>query len=260
MDVSPVLEHERPDAEPLETEPQDGPLVASPADDAPSHDAAATDGLPDMPLVFIGEALLPLTAALESLLFVADKPVEPAQLARALQIGVEQVEAGLALLAHELVAAGRGLRLQVQGTRVRLVSRPDAARAIEEFLHLDLSTRLSGPALETLAVVAYRQPVTRAQIEAVRGVDCGAVLRTLVQRGLVEEVGRLEGVGRPYLYGITEHFLHHFGLMALSELPPLPEADHTLLAAVSDAALDGIAASPVGDAVEAADDAPRQLA
>ncbi|MGL4651796.1 MAG: SMC-Scp complex subunit ScpB, partial [Caldilineaceae bacterium] len=80
--------------------------------------------------------------------------------------------------------------------------------------------------------------------EAVRGVDCGAVMRTLVQRGLVEEVGRLEGVGRPYLYGITEHFMHHFGLMALSELPPLPEADHDLLTAVSDAALDGMTALP----------------
>jgi segregation and condensation protein B len=190
-------------------------------------------------VVFAGEAFMPLPAALESLLFVADKPVEPAQLARALKLSAEQVEAGLVQLAQELVNGHRGLRLQVQGNRVRLVSRPDAARAIEEFLHLDLSTRLSGPALETLAVVAYRQPVTRAQIEAVRGVDCGAVMRTLMQRGLVEEVGRLEGVGRPYLYGITEHFMHHFGLTALSDLPPLPEAEHELLAAISEAALDG---------------------
>lgn len=190
------------------------------------------------PLVFAGESFMSLTAALESLLFVADKAVEPAQLARALLLSVEQVEAGLVLLARTFVEGDRGVRLQVQGARVRLVSRPDAAPAIENFLHLDLATRLSGPALETLAVVAYRQPVTRAQIEAVRGVDCGAVLRTLVQRGLVEEVGRLEGIGRPFLYGITEHFMHHFGLTALSDLPPLPEADHALLNGISDAALE----------------------
>ena len=152
---------------------------------------------------------------------------------------VAQLEAEKETLLAQLVDNERGLRLQVQGARVRLVSRPDAARAIEDFLHLDLSTRLSGPALETLAVVAYRQPVTRAQVEAVRGVDCGAVLRTLMQRGLVDEVGRMEGVGRPYLYGITEHFMHHFGLTALSDLPPLPDAENELLEAVSDAALDG---------------------
>lgn len=230
MDVSPVLDEER-----LEEE------QSAEALDEQAEGDIAPDGadLPAMPLVYIGEALLPLTAALESLLFVADKAVEPAQLSRALQIPVEQVEEGLALLAHQLVDAQRGVRLQVQGARVRLVSRPDAARAIEDFLHLDLSSRLSGPALETLAVVAYRQPMTRAQIEAVRGVDCGAVLRTLLQRGLVEEVGRLEGVGRPFLYGITEHFMHHFGLTALSDLPALPEPEQDLLAAVSDAALDG---------------------
>ncbi|MGL4647999.1 MAG: SMC-Scp complex subunit ScpB, partial [Caldilineaceae bacterium] len=173
----------------------DGVDIAALTEDAEAGQGSLSHPEPaEAPVVFAGEEFMPLTAALESLLFVADKAVEPAQLARALQIGVEQVEAGLALLAHELVGGARGIRLQVQGTRVRLVSRPDAARAIESFLHLDLSTRLSGPALETLAVVAYRQPVTRAQIEAVRGVDCGAVMRTLLQRGLVEEVGRLEGV------------------------------------------------------------------
>lgn len=212
---------------------------AAPGEEAAPEDSVVAPAALDAPVIFAGEAFMPVTAALESLLFVADKPVEPEQLARALQISVEQVEAGLALLAQELVDNERGLRLQVQGARVRLVSRPDAARAIEDFLHLDLSTRLSGPALETLAVVAYRQPVTRAQVEAVRGVDCGAVLRTLMQRGLVDEVGRMEGVGRPYLYGITEHFMHHFGLTALSDLPPLPDAENELLEAVSDAALDG---------------------
>lgn len=183
-------------------------------------------------LVEAGGVTMSLSAALESLLFVADKPVGPEQLARALRLPVEIVEAGLRRLADELAHGGRGMRLQVQQEKVRLVTRPDAAAAIEEFLNLDLTTRLSGPALETLAVIAYRQPVTRAQIEAVRGVDCGGVLRTLGQRGLVEEVGRLEAVGRPILYGITEQFMHHFGIMNLDELPPLEAGDRDLLAAV----------------------------
>lgn len=188
----------------------------------------------DRTIVLAGEAFMPLGAALESLLFVADKPVEAAQLARALRIQPEAVEVGLAELAAALVDNQRGLRLLEQAGRYRLVTRPDVAAAVEEFLNLELSTRLSGPALETLAVIAYRQPVTRAQIEAVRGVDCGGVLRTLVQRGLVEEVGRLEGLGRPIVYGITEQFMHHFGLTNLHELPPLPLADADLLAALAE--------------------------
>ena len=192
---------------------------------------------------------MPLAAALESLLFVADKPVDATQLARALRIQPEAVEVGLAQLAAALLDNQRGLRLLEQGGHYRLVTRPDAAAAVEEFLNLDLSTRLSGPALETLAVVAYRQPATRAQIEAVRGVDCGGVLRTLVQRGLVEEIGRLEGLGRPIVYGITEQFMHHFGLTNLHELPPLPDADAELLATLADAAdMSGTPAAPATSA------------
>ena len=98
-------------------------------------------------------------------------------------------------------------------------------RLVEAFLNLDATTRLSGPALEALAVIAYRQPVTRAQIEAVRGVDCSGVLRSLQQRGLIEEVGRLDAPGRPVLYGVTDLFMQHFGLMGLSELPPLGQTE-----------------------------------
>lgn len=180
-------------------------------------------------LVAAGNTFMPLSAALESLLFVSDKPVDPADLARTLGVQVEVVVDGLHRLANELVERDRGLRVQFQGQNVRLITRPDAAQAIEEYLNLDLTTRLSGPALETLAVIAYRQPVTRAQIEAVRGVDCGGVLRTLQQRGLVDEIGRLEGVGRPILYAITEEFMHHFGLLRLDDLPPLSEPEVTLL-------------------------------
>jgi segregation and condensation protein B len=180
-------------------------------------------------LVAAGNTFMPLSAALETLLFVSDKAVNPLDMARTLGVQVEVVLDGINRLADELVARDRGLRVQFQGQNVRLITRPDAAQAIEEFLNLDLTTRLSGPALETLAVIAYRQPITRAQIEAVRGVDCGGVLRTLQQRGLVDEVGRLEAVGRPILYAITEEFMHHFGLLRLDDLPPLTEPETALI-------------------------------
>lgn len=198
----------------------------------PAHDHPANppaDGQDDTPAgegapearVLVGDADLPLLTVLESLLFVADRPVSVEQLAQVLKLPAAEIAAGLHALADAYAAGERGLRLQWQQAKVRLVTAPAAAQVIEEFLNLDLNTRLSGPALETLAVVAYRAPVTRAQVEAVRGVDCGGVLRSLVQRGLVEEVGRLETVGRPILYGVTEQFMHHFGLVNMDELPPL---------------------------------------
>jgi segregation and condensation protein B len=167
----------------------------------------------------------PLVAALESLLFVSDEAVEPRQLARALGIAPAEAEAGLQALDAAYREGGRGLRLQTRNGRYQLVTAPEAANLIETFLNLDTSTKLSAPALETLAVAAYRQPVTRAQIEAVRGVDCSGVLRSLLQRGLLEEVGRLDAPGRPVLYGVTDLFMHHFGLTALHELPPLESTE-----------------------------------
>jgi segregation and condensation protein B len=166
-----------------------------------------------------------LTALLEGLLFVAAEPVEPAHLARTLDAPLAAVEQGLVELAADYKNAGRGLRLQRHNGKVQLVTAPAAAAYIETFLNLGASTRLSGPALETLAVIAYRQPVTRAQIEAVRGVDCSGVLRSLIQRGLVEETGRLESAGRPILYSVTERFMQHFGLVELNDLPPLEETE-----------------------------------
>jgi segregation and condensation protein B len=166
-----------------------------------------------------------LTTLLESLLFVAAEPVAPLQLAKTLELSLDVIEQGLAELANYYQRSLRGLRLQRFNDKVQLVTASAAAPFIEIFLNLDNSTRLSAPALETLAVIAYRQPVTRAQIEAVRGVDCAGVLRTLVQRGLVADVGRMEGVGRPILYGVTELFMQHFGLMEMAELPPLEESE-----------------------------------
>lgn len=166
-----------------------------------------------------------LTTLLESLLFVAAEPVEPRQLAKTLGQTVEVIELGLAELSDYYQRSLRGLRVQRFNDKVQLVTAPVSAPFIEAFLNLDNTTRLSSPALETLAVIAYRQPVTRAQIEAVRGVDCAGVLRSLVQRGLVADVGRLEGVGRPILYGVTELFMQHFGLMEMGELPPLEDSE-----------------------------------
>lgn len=166
-----------------------------------------------------------LTTLLESLLFVAAEPVDPSQLAKTLAQPLEIIELGLAELADYYERSLRGLRVQRYNNKVQLVTAPAAAPFIEAFLNLDNTTRLSSPALETLAVIAYRQPVTRAQIEAVRGVDCAGVLRSLVQRGLVADIGRQEGIGRPILYGVTELFMQHFGLMEMGELPPLEETD-----------------------------------
>jgi len=162
-----------------------------------------------------------LASLVESLLFVAEGPVTLEQLAHALEADAGQVQQALNELAGRY--NGRGLRLQWQGEQVQLVSAPEAAPHIERFLGLESSGKLSTAALETLAIIAYRQPVTRAQIEAVRGVSCDGVLRTLLHRGLIEPVGRLEQVGRPILYGTTFEFLRYFGLRDLSELPPLSE-------------------------------------
>ncbi|MCB0047197.1 MAG: SMC-Scp complex subunit ScpB [Caldilineaceae bacterium] len=172
---------------------------------------------------------LGLTQLVESLLFVSDEAPDAVQLAKALNVTLESIHATLQRLDRLYRQDGRGLRLQNRDGRYLLVTAPETAGAIEDFLNLDLTTKLSGPALETLAVIAYRQPATRLQVEAVRGVDCAGVLRSLIQRGLIEEVGRLETVGRPILYGVTDLFMQHFGLMDLEELPPLETQDDDML-------------------------------
>ena len=162
---------------------------------------------------------LTLENLVESLLFVADGPVPVSQLAAALEIRTQQVKA--ALLVLEDSCKERGLQLQQNNGRVQLTSHPLAAAAIEQFLGLDSQQRLSSAALETLAIVAYRQPVTRPQVDGVRGVNSDSVLKNLLFKGVIEEVGRSEGPGRPILYGTTSTFLQHFGLASLRELPAL---------------------------------------
>lgn len=175
---------------------------------------------PSAPVVAV--VALPLAAQVEALLFVAPSPTPVARLAQVLETDETAIEAALAELSSGYTESARGLRLIRKGDRAHLTTAADAAQAVEKFLGLDLSSKLSGAALETLAVIAYRQPLTRGEIEAIRGVNCDGVLKTLLARALVEPVGRLEQPGRPFLYGTTLQFLQYFGLEGLDRLPPLP--------------------------------------
>ncbi len=160
-----------------------------------------------------------LKLLVESLLFVAGEPVSVAQLARALEAPGDAVEAALEQLAADCQA--RGVRVQRHSDHVQLVSAPEAAQAVGRFLGVQASGRLSSAALEVLAIIAYRQPLTRAQIDAVRGVDSSGTLRALMARDLVCEAGRLDTVGRPILYATTPTFLQQFGLTSLADLPAI---------------------------------------
>lgn len=155
----------------------------------------------------------------EGLLFVASEPVSIKYLASVLDCSTNQIEAGLEQLKEN--SRERGIKLQRHGGQVQLVSAPDLTDYIERFLGLTVSGKFSTPALETLAIVAYRQPITRPEIEAIRGVNSDGVLRTLISKGLVEEVGRLDSVGHPSLFATTFEFLRYFGLNDLEELPEL---------------------------------------
>lgn len=168
-------------------------------------------------------AEMSLLARLEALLFVAPGTLTAEQLAAALELPVPDVEQALDELAALYLdpESGRGLRLQRHRDRFQLTTAPEAAPLVERLLGLDASTRLSRAALETLAVVAYQQPVTRPHIDSVRGVNSDGVLKSLLSKGLVQEVGRAEAVGRPILYATTPEFLGYFGLNSLTELPAL---------------------------------------
>jgi segregation and condensation protein B len=164
---------------------------------------------------------LSLPARVESVLFVAEEPISTHRLAEALEVTQGQIEQALdALTGHY---DGRGLRLQRMDGRVQLTTAPEAAPYVEHFLGLEARVHLSQAALEALAIVAYRQPITRPEVEVVRGVGSDSVLRTLLSAGLIDRVGRADAVGRPFLYGTTPEFLQHFGLQSLDELPPLEE-------------------------------------
>lgn len=187
-------------------DPPPGP--GAPPDDPPPGEEAARAAL---------------KGAIECLLLVAGGPVTPQQLQDALEAPGEAIGEALGELMRDY--AGRGLQIQAVAGGYQLCTRPEFSAAVQRFLRLDHREPLSQAALETLAIVAYRQPVTRAEIEAVRGVRSEHVLEKLVERHLIREVGRKQALGRPILYGTTEGFLRHFGLKDLSALPPLRGGD-----------------------------------
>ena len=165
------------------------------------------------------ETELPLSVKLEAMLFVAAEPVMTAQLAAALDVSPSVVERGLNELDASL--SSRGLRLQRHAGRVQLTTAPELAELIKRFLGLEATSHLSRAALETLAIIAYQQPVTRPQIDSIRGVNSDSMMKSLLSKGLILESGRADGPGRPILYSTTPEFLQHFGLNSILEMPPL---------------------------------------
>lgn len=161
--------------------------------------------------------------ALEAILLVVEEPVEANTLAQVLEVPTEDIVGTLRALRAEYVDAGRGFVLREVAGGWRLYTDPGAAAYVERFVLHGRSGRLSQAALETLAIVAYKQPVTRARVSEIRGVDADGAVRSLVARGLIEEVGRESTPGQPLLYGTTASFLERLGLSDVSDLPPLPE-------------------------------------
>ncbi len=177
---------------------------------APADAALDIDNAP--PEEQLSEALL------EALLFVAERPLTRREIAAVAGVDRATVDARLGDL--EVSLTGRGIRLVLSGDRVELVTAPDAGALIARYVGAD-AIRLSPAALETLAIVAYRQPVTKSAVERIRGVDSDYTIRSLVHRRLVVELGRSAAPGRPFLYGTGFDFLERFGLTSLEELPPL---------------------------------------
>jgi segregation and condensation protein B len=180
-------------------------------------------------------------AELEALLFVAERPLTRREIGAIAGVDRETVDARLGDL--EVSLAGRGIRLILSSERVELATAPEAGALIARYVGSD-ALRLSPASLETLAIVAYRQPVTKSVVERIRGVDSDYSLRSLLHRRLVVELGRSEAPGRPYLYGTGFDFLERFGLTSLDELPPLDAEIAGRLIETSDAddgGLDGVA-------------------
>jgi len=196
-------------------------------------------------------------AQLEALLFVAEKPLSRREIG--ILAGVDRATVDERLGDLEVALAGRGVRLILAGDRVELATAPEAGALVARYVGVD-AVRLSPAALETLAIVAYRQPVTRAAIERVRGVDSDYTVRALLHRRLIAEQGRSEAPGRPILYGTGFEFLERFGLTSLDDLPPLDlevaarlvdgdASDAAAIAtALTGAARPDVSSAPVGEA------------
>lgn len=166
-------------------------------------------------------------AAVEAILFANGSPAEPDKIAQAIEMKPSQAEKLILELMDDYEKQERGIRIIKLNKSYQMVSAKKFAPEIRKVMDLRRNTPLSQAALEVLAVVAYNQPVTKAFVEQVRGVDCSGVLGSLTTKGLVEEKGRLELPGSPLLYGTTENFLRCFNLESIENLPPLPESDKT---------------------------------
>jgi segregation and condensation protein B len=198
-----------------------------------------------------------LDTALEAVCFALNRSLTLAEAAAVLGRSPGDLAVAAETLAIRL--RGRGLMLQRHQEEVQLVTRPEVAWAVQRALNPERPSRLSRPALETLAIVAYRQPLTRAAVEAIRGVNCEAVLESLERRGLVAEVGRQDSPGHPRLFGTTLRFLEVVGLERVEDLPPLPEgtvipelaaerwADHTEEEPVREASAAATGQAPAGE-------------
>lgn len=166
-----------------------------------------------------------ISAAIEAILFSNGASVETSRLAKALEITEKKVDECISELIKDYSSEKRGITIIKLDNSYQMVSCKEYALQIRTVMDLRRNTPLSQAALEVLAVVAYNQPVTKAFVEQVRGVDCSGVIGSLTAKGLVEEKGRLELPGRPLLYGTTENFLRCFNISSIDELPPLPEND-----------------------------------
>ena len=166
-----------------------------------------------------------IKAAIEAILFASGSSVELSRIAQALEIKEKEAEKHISALMDDYSTQNMGITIIKLDTAYQMVSCKEYAPQIRTVMDLRRNTPLSQAALEVLAVVAYNQPVTKAFVEQVRGVDCSGVIGSLTAKGLVEEKGRLELPGRPLLYGTTEHFLRCFNIPSIEELPPLPESE-----------------------------------
>ena len=160
---------------------------------------------------------------LEAILFAAANPVPTAQLAIVFGIPLKEVDALVGRYAESLEKNARGIRLLRRDGSVQLMTAPESAAPVEAFLGIEAAQKLTRAAIEVLTIVAYKQPISRPGIEAVRGVNSDSVVRSLESRGLIEEVGRADTPGRPLLYATTADFLRYFGLTSIADLPPFEE-------------------------------------
>lgn len=188
-------------------------------------------------------------AALEAVLFAAGEPTEAARLAEALGVAEEEIPQLAKQLDDSYAESGSALQVLTLGQSYQLSTRAEFADAIRAALEVKRNTPLSNAAMEALTIIAYNQPVTKGFVERVRGVDSGSVVNTLVDRGLLEEAGRIDVPGRPVTYRTTAHFLRCFGLASLDDLPPLPNSGEQ-------PDLFDVSIAEPGEHAETAEDAP----